>query len=112
MLKSGPSLGIRTSLIPKEDRNLNHPQDVRPICILPCLGKVFDKFINERLSYILKIKHLLNDLQFGFRKKRSTINALQRIKNFLHNAQEKNPLTCLISIDMADVFNSINLNIM
>ncbi|GIY27396.1 reverse transcriptase domain-containing protein [Caerostris darwini] len=96
----------RVVLIPKEDRNLSHPQDYRPICILPCWGKVLNKTIAGRLTYFLESKHLLIDLQFGFRPQRSTINALQNIKDYVLAAQQKKHVTCLVSIDMANAFNS------
>ncbi|GIX87707.1 reverse transcriptase domain-containing protein [Caerostris darwini] len=95
----------RIVLILKANRDLTHPQDYRPICILPRWGKVFDKVIAKRLAYYLEERHLLFDTQFGFRKQRSTIDALQRIKDFILNAQHSNCLTCIISLDIANAFN-------
>ncbi|GIY68082.1 uncharacterized protein CDAR_452991 [Caerostris darwini] len=46
----------RIALIPKDNRQLNHPKDFRPICILPCWGKVFDKILAERLTFLLEEK--------------------------------------------------------
>ncbi|GIX78259.1 uncharacterized protein CEXT_4821 [Caerostris extrusa] len=83
----------RIVLIPKEGRALNHQQDFRPICILPCWGKVLDNVITERLAYHLESGKLLLDLQYGFRKQRSTINALQHIKDFIHSARNRFKIT-------------------
>ncbi|GIX83497.1 probable RNA-directed DNA polymerase from transposon BS [Caerostris darwini] len=102
----------RIVLIPKEGRTLNHPQDFRPICILPCWGKVLDKVITERLAYHLECGKLLHDLQYGFRKQRSTINALQHIKDFILSARNKKHHTCLVSIDMANAFNSVDWSLL
>ncbi|GIX76552.1 RNA-directed DNA polymerase from mobile element jockey [Caerostris darwini] len=96
----------------KEGRTLNHPQDFRPICILPCWGKVLDKVITERLAYHLESGKLLHDLQYGFRKQRSTINALQHIKDFILSARNKKHHTCLVSIDMANAFNSVDWSLL
>ncbi|GIY65501.1 uncharacterized protein CDAR_187221 [Caerostris darwini] len=92
----------RIVLIPKTNRDYTRP----PICILPCWGKVFDKIIAERLTYYLEDQHLLSNKQFGFRKQKSTIDALQCIKDFISNAQTSNHLTCIISLDIANAFNS------
>ncbi|GIY37428.1 uncharacterized protein CDAR_99671, partial [Caerostris darwini] len=51
----------RIALIEKENKELNHPSHFRPICLLPCWGKVLDKAIAERLSYHLERDHLLHD---------------------------------------------------
>ncbi|GIX77320.1 uncharacterized protein CDAR_276521 [Caerostris darwini] len=98
----------RIVLIPKEGRALNHPQDFRPICILPCWGEVLDKVITERLAYHLENGKLLNDFQYGFRKQKSTINALHHIKDFVLSARNRKHVTCLVSIDMANAFNSVD----
>ncbi|GIY64187.1 uncharacterized protein CDAR_543651 [Caerostris darwini] len=95
----------RVVLIPKEDRDLSQPRDYRPICILPCWGKILDKIVSERLSFFLE-KTILHPLQFGFRKKRSTANALHNIKCFINEAHERRHVTCLVSLDVAKAFNT------
>ncbi|GIX87699.1 reverse transcriptase domain-containing protein [Caerostris darwini] len=98
----------RIALIKKENKELNHPSHFRPICLLPCWGKVLDKAIAERLSYHLERDNLIHDYQFGFRKKRSTITALENILKFHSAAEESKHMTCLISLDMANAFNSVD----
>ncbi|GIX77322.1 uncharacterized protein CDAR_276531 [Caerostris darwini] len=102
----------RIALIPKENRDLTRPQDYRPICILSCWGKVLNKVITERLSFYLETRNLLNSLQFGFMKRRSTIDALQSIKDFIQLAHNRNHLTCIIPLDIANAFNSANWTIL
>ncbi|GIY44539.1 putative RNA-directed DNA polymerase from transposon X-element [Caerostris darwini] len=83
LLERGEFPGVwkiaRVVLIPKEGRDLTQPRDYRPICILPCWGKILDKIVSERLSFFLE-QNILHPLQFGFRKKRSTANALNNIR--------------------------------
>ncbi|GIX83523.1 RNA-directed DNA polymerase from mobile element jockey [Caerostris darwini] len=102
----------RVVLIQKEGKSLDHPSHFRPICILPCWGKVLDKLISDRLSYHLEKDGMLSDLQYGFRKNRSTILALNSILEFHQSAKEDNQLTCLISIDMSNVFNSVDWDLL
>ncbi|GIX70133.1 probable RNA-directed DNA polymerase from transposon BS [Caerostris darwini] len=102
----------KVALIPKTHKDQTHPSGYRPICLLPCWGKIFDKIIAERLSFFLEDRNLLNNLQFGFRKKRSTINALQNIISFISNAHARNHVTCIISLDVANAFNSANWSIL
>ncbi|GIX79774.1 hypothetical protein CDAR_77441 [Caerostris darwini] len=55
---------------------------------------------------------MLSDLQYGFRKNRSTILALNSILEFHQSAKEDNQLTCLISIDMSNAFNSVDWDLL
>ena len=48
----------------------------RPISILPSFGKIFEKIMKIKiLDYIQKFK-ILAENQFGFRNRRSTVDAL------------------------------------
>ncbi|GIX82056.1 reverse transcriptase domain-containing protein, partial [Caerostris darwini] len=69
----------RIVLLDKENKSLDHPSHFRPICVLPCWGKVFDKIIADKLSFHLEHDQILSNKQFGFRKNRSTILALKEI---------------------------------
>ncbi|GIX70119.1 RNA-directed DNA polymerase from mobile element jockey [Caerostris darwini] len=102
----------RIALIPKDGRDHNHPSDFRPICILPCWGKILDKILAERLAFFLETRNLLNAKQFGFRKRKSTINALQAIKDFAQTAINNNQVSCIISINIQNAFNSANWQIL
>ena len=47
----------------------------RPIPLLPTIGKIFEKLIYNRLVQFLDRYHILSEKQFGFWKKRSTVDA-------------------------------------
>ncbi|GIY79612.1 RNA-directed DNA polymerase from mobile element jockey [Caerostris darwini] len=98
----------RIVLLDKEGKDLNHPSHFRPICILLCWGKVLDKIIAERLSYHLEDNKLINENQYGFRKNKSTILAINNIINFNNSAVLNNRISCLLSTDMSNAFNSVD----
>ncbi|GIY59857.1 probable RNA-directed DNA polymerase from transposon BS [Caerostris darwini] len=98
----------RAVLIPKAEKNLVEASHYRPICLLPTWGKLFDRIIADRLTYYLEINNFISLNQYGFRKGRSTITALQKIKNFIKNADSEGNITCIISIDIKNAFNSID----
>ncbi|GIY68390.1 reverse transcriptase domain-containing protein [Caerostris darwini] len=72
--------------IPKENKELTSASHYRPICLLSSWGKVFDKLISNRISYHLEANEFFNPRQYGFRKKRSTLTAIQNIKDFAEQA--------------------------
>ncbi|GIY39266.1 uncharacterized protein CDAR_617811, partial [Caerostris darwini] len=98
----------RVVLLNKDNKELNHPSHFRPICILPCWGKVLDKIICDRLSYYLEANKLLNIKQFGFRKNKSTILAIKNILDFHNTSREEKNITLLVSIDMSNAFNAVD----
>ena len=51
----------------------------RPIAILPVFSKVFEKLFYERLANFLIIFDILSPSQFGFRKNKSTIDAITNL---------------------------------
>lgn len=70
----------RLVLIRKGDKPLDEPSSYRPICLLDCLGKLLEKILDNRLRRFLEENSGLHDKQFGFRKGRSTIDALNTLK--------------------------------
>ncbi|GIX97547.1 probable RNA-directed DNA polymerase from transposon BS [Caerostris darwini] len=72
--------------IPKENKDLSVPAHYRPICLLSSWGKIFDKLISNRITYYLEADNFLNPRQYGFRKRKSTIAAIQNIKSFVEQA--------------------------
>ncbi|GIY37472.1 uncharacterized protein CDAR_458971 [Caerostris darwini] len=102
----------RIALIEKENKELNHPAHFRPICILPCWGKILDKAIAERLTFHLEQGNILHDSQFGFRRNRSTITAIHSVLEHHKAAEENKQMTCLISLDMSNAFNSVDWDIL
>ena len=56
--------------------SLNIPSNFRPISLLPIVGKIFEKVIHGKIEDFLEKEKLINNNQFGFRRKRGTIDAL------------------------------------
>lgn len=70
----------RLVLIPKPGKQIEHVGSYRPLCIISTLGKLYEKLIVERLIKETEEKKVLTEHQFGFRKGKSTITALEKIK--------------------------------
>ena len=48
----------------------------RGITLLSCMGKLFTRIMNTRLSTYVESKHILNETQFGFRVGKGTRDCL------------------------------------
>ena len=65
-------------------------ENYRPISLLSNLSKLFERAMHTRLYDFFEKSNLFYDLQFGFRKKKSTIYALLDIvENIRENLDKK-----------------------
>ncbi|KAA5606818.1 reverse transcriptase family protein, partial [Pseudomonas aeruginosa] len=98
----------RLVLIPKEGRPRDEPNGYRPIVVLDEAGKLFERVIANRL-----VQHLENvgpDLapnQYGFRRGRSTVDAVLRVRHLSDCACSEGGVLLAVSIDIANAFNTI-----
>ena len=79
----------------------------RPITLLSCLGKLFERIIQARLEYHLENTNCLSETQFGFRKGRGTINCLLRLENTIKNALASNEIVGAVYIDLTSAFDTV-----
>ena len=61
----------------------NDANNYRGITIISCLAKLFTKIMNDRLNTWVDSQQILTDAQYGFRKKRSTVDCLFIIQGFI-----------------------------
>jgi len=53
----------------------------RPISLTPTLCKLMEKLVTTRLTYFVEKNNILNNIQCGFRKGRSTIDHIIRLQD-------------------------------
>lgn len=91
----------RLVLIRKGDKPLNSPSSYRPLCLLDCLGKLLEKTLDNRLRTFLDDSVGLHERQFGFRKGRSTIDALNKLRESIR----PNKKIGILTLDIQNAFN-------
>lgn len=81
----------------------------RPICLLSELGKTLERVIVERLLGWMRDNPVyeLAETQFGFRKGKSTCDALILVKRIIKAKTEAGGVTIAVSLDIKNAFNSI-----
>ncbi|KAL4100866.1 hypothetical protein QTP88_020895 [Uroleucon formosanum] len=93
----------RLVIIRKADKPLDTPSSYRPLCLLDCLGKLLEKILDNRLRQHLDAGGGLHDRQFGFRKGRSTIDALEMLRTTVKSDKSK---VGILTLDIQNAFNS------
>lgn len=85
----------------------------RPICLPGTVGKVFERLIATRLSAAVEYTGGLSNSQYGFRKGRSTLDAIATVDNEARNAISETrwkgdgKMYCLIvTLNIRNAFNS------
>lgn len=94
-------------LIPKPGKPPEIPASYRPICLINIVAKLFERIIANRLVGFLET----SDNQYGFRKGRSTVDAVARVLDIAQVANQgsiRNRQHCvMVAIDVSNAFNSI-----
>ena len=82
------------------------PSDLRPISILPLPGKLFEKFITK------KIENFFTEHQNGFRKGKSTTNAMSCFMDDIESNLNDSKVCLAAYLDVRKAFDTINHEIL
>ena len=108
-----PNAFKNTKVIPlhKGDSVLS-VSNYRPISLLPIFSKIFERLIyNQLIDYIDENK-ILDELQFGFQKNKSTEHAISAIITKITRASARNFSSYCIFLDFAKAFDTVNHSIL
>ena len=100
------SIGVVIKKLNKE--NYSDPKSYRIISLLNYLGKISEKIIAERLSYIAETIDLLYHDQIGNRKKKSAIDAAISLLSDIEIKKHEKKLTSCLFLDITGAYNHIN----
>ena len=69
-------LKISTIVPVHKSRAKDDISNYRPISVLPSISKILEKVVNKRIFDFNQTHKILNNNQYGFREKHSTLNAI------------------------------------
>lgn len=81
---------------------------LRPICLLPVVGKVLDKVLARRLQHHMETGQHFLERQFGFRSGRSTTAATEALLDVIRRGRAEGKHTLVVTLDIENAFNSID----
>jgi hypothetical protein len=98
----------RLVLLRKEGRSPDSPSVYRPICLLDEIGKLFERVIAARLeAHISEQVPGWHDSQYGFRRGRSTVDDMKRVRSMAEDMVSGYGVAVAVSLDVSNAFNSI-----
>lgn len=97
-------------LLPKPGKPPGHPGSYRPICLLDTVGKLLERIILNRLTIYTESENGLSKMQFGFRKRKSTVDAIRTVVGEAEKASKQkrrgDRYCAVVTIDVKNAFNS------
>jgi len=108
-----PSELKRATIIPiPKSGNLQDKSNYRPISILPILSKIFERCMYNRLIKFIDKFSILTSFQFGFRKGKSTTDAILNFTNYMNKCFNNNEYSLGIFVDLRKAFDTVNHDIL
>ena len=105
---------IKVSKVTPVDKggDITDPTNFRPISILSIFAQIFEKLVCKQLTSYVEKYDILHQYQFGFRKGRSTEQAIVEYTDILKQAIDNNLFTCGVFLDFAKAFDTVNHSIL
>ena len=95
----------------KADKHCD-PSNYRPISLLNCFDKVFEKLINRQLKDYLKRFDLLYEYQYAFREGYSTDLALMFFNDYVKKEIDIGNFILTLFVDLKKAFDTVNHQIL
>ena len=83
--------GLIVAIRKGDDKDPEVAKSYRPICLLPVLGKVFERILVGKMEQVFY--RSISERQFGFMKGRSTVDAMNMV---LERAERSPSRYCLL----------------
>ncbi|XP_034236336.1 uncharacterized protein LOC117642360 [Thrips palmi] len=83
------------------------PGNYRPLTITSSFSKVFEKILLDRIEPFLRTNNLINEYQFGYKKGKSTIDAVTYAVDIISKAKSDKEVTIAIFLDLSKAFDCV-----
>ena len=102
-----------TDVIPLHKSKEKHiANNYRPISLISNIAKVLEKIIHKRIIIFINKCDILAKNQYGFRKNKSTKDALTLISNVIYGKLDKSIPIAILFLDISKAFDTVNNQIL
>lgn len=107
-----PIFWKKAKVIPihKKGKDNSNPNSYRPISLLPNIGKVFERIINDRISSVCRNKNIIPENQYGCRRHHTTTHAINKLSSDINWALNGGKCVGACLIDLEKAFDTVWLN--
>nr|CAI5829658.1 unnamed protein product [Callosobruchus analis] len=96
----------------KPDKNPNIADSYRPITLLSCVLKTFERVIKNRLEFYFQSVSKLPSNQFGFKKGYSTTDAVSQLVTDIQITFSKNDYAGAAFLDLKGAYDSVDISLL
>ena len=108
-----PELWKVGTIVPlQKDGDRNDVSNLRPVTLLPIIGKLLEKIINNRLMNYLESNNILEKKQGGFRAGHSTIDTVGYFVDEIYRGINFRHYTLATFVDLKKAFDTVNHSIL
>ena len=86
---------------------LTNPNNYRPVSLLPCISKVFEKLVFNHVHQYLRDNNLITEKQSGFSPGDSTINQLINVCHNIYSAFDNGDEVIGVFLDFSKAFDTV-----
>lgn len=104
--------GCKVVAIPKPGKDPNIHTSYRPVCLLSCPRKLFEKLIHARLDFWAEKHRRIAVSQFGFRKGFGTQDCLAVFSADLEQTFARKGITLCVFMDVAAAYDDVIIDIL
>ena len=97
-------------ILRKGNRKATIPKSYRVVSLLNYMGKIAEKIIAARLSYIAEVSDLLDTDQIGGRRQKSAIDAVISLVYNIQLAKHDNKVTSVLFMDIKGAYDHVSAN--
>ena len=94
--------------IQKPNKDKSEVSSYRPISLLPCIGKVMEKLIKERLYWWAETNCMLSINQSGFRKRLGVADQIARLEFQIRVALANRKWTIVVFFDLKGAYDTVD----
>ena len=88
------------------------PVNYRPISILNCLNKTLEKLLHDQIYKYLETNNIIPEFQYGYRKNRSTNQAVLKLNDIIETNKLNNTVSIAIFMDLSKAFDTVDKDIL
>ena len=86
----------------------NDPNNFRPVSILPLLSKIFERVVYNQLYGFLEKYNVLSPCQYGFQRKKSTIQAIMNHLEYVYKNLDVGNVVVSLFMDFSKAFDCLD----
>lgn len=98
--------------IHKPGKNPHLATSYRPICLLSCMRKLFEKMLHSRIDYWVESNQLGSMTQFGFRKGFGTNECLAILSTDLQTTFANKSICLAVFMDITSAYDDVQIDVL